>query len=317
MSELIYSWEKTLNDLAFEGIDRSLNVPHSPILDQEKLQLAYKHCINITKEHSKTFYMASSLLPEKKRRAARALYAFCRVSDDLVDCGNHDLMSALELWRNQNLQSLDEHIDEVTLAWADTRKKFNIPIHYGEQLIQGVSQDLVKNRYNNFEELAEYCYGVACTVGLMSMFIVGFKGEKPFPYAIRLGVALQLTNILRDIGEDWQINRLYLPKDELDAFGISEEDIERGVVTEKWRDFMRFQIERNHRLYSESIPGIALLNGDGRFAIGAAAELYRAILDEIESNDYDVFHKRASVKKIKKIQKLPSIWFRSITTRFN
>lgn len=106
------------------------------------------------------------------------------------------------------------------------------------------------------------------------MFIIGFKNEKAFPYAIRLGVALQLTNIIRDIGEDWQRGRLYLSKNEMEQFNITEQDIQSGIVTEKWRKLMRFQIERNHGLYAQSPPGIALLHREGRFAIGASAELY-------------------------------------------
>ncbi len=316
MSDYIYSWEKTLNEWAFDAINRSKKEMYTIKANQEKIDLAYNRCSEITKENSKTFFMASSLLPKQKRQAARSLYAFCRVTDDLVDCGNHDLMSALDLWRNQNHNSHEEQKDEVTLAWANTRKRFNIPKHYGEQLIQGVSQDLTKTRYENFDELAQYCYGVASTVGLMAMFIIGFKNEKAFPYAIRLGVALQLTNILRDVGEDWQRGRLYLPKDELEHFGISEEEISVGMITDKWRDFMRFQIERNRRLYTESLPGIALLNKDGRFAIGAAGELYQAILNEIEFNDYDVFSKRAFVKPSLKIRMLPSIWYRSSLNQY-
>lgn len=311
MSELIYTWEKPLIDLAFDALLKSKSDNNSIEIDNELLDASYKHCANLTKEHSKTFYLASSLLPEKKRKAVRALYSFCRVSDDLVDCGNHDMMAALELWREQSFHDHVEHKDEVLFAWSNTRKLFQIPKYYGEQLIQGVSQDLVKNRYNNFEELAKYCYGVACTVGLMSMFIVGYTDETAFPYAIRLGVALQLTNILRDVGEDWQRGRLYLPKDEMQKFGITEEDIDKGIVSDRWRQFMRFQINRNRRLYNESLPGIALLNKDGRFSIGAAGELYQAILDEIEVNDYDVFTKRAHVKTSKKIRMLPSVWYRS------
>lgn len=311
MGKLLYSWEKRLNELAYDAIIRSKNDSNNSKFDKEELRLAYDHCKLITKENSKTFYMASSLLPIKKREAARALYAFCRVSDDLVDCGSHDLMTALELWRKKSLDDFSEYKDEVSLAWAVTRKEFKIPKYYGEQLIQGVSQDIIKNRYENFEELTEYCYSVASTVGLMSMFIIGFKNEKAFPYAIRLGVALQLTNILRDIGEDWQRGRLYLPKNEMEQFNISEQDIEAGFVTDKWREFMRFQIERNRRLYAESMPGIALLNKEGRFAIGAAGELYQAILSEIEVNDYDVFNKRAFVKNSKKLIKVPSIWLHS------
>jgi 15-cis-phytoene synthase len=302
MSELIYSWEKPLNELAFDALLKSKSDNISIVADKEILETSYRHCAKITKEHSKTFYLASSLLPKKKRKAARALYSFCRVSDDLVDCGTHDLMEALELWREKSLHDHVENKDEVLFAWSNTRKLFQIPKYYGEQLIQGVSQDLVKNRYENFEELAKYCYGVASTVGLMSMFIIGFKGENAFPYAIRLGVALQLTNILRDVGEDWQRGRLYLPRDEMEKFGITEEDIEKGIVTDKWREFMQFQIERNRRLYNESLPGIALLNRDGRFSIGAAGELYQAILDEIVVNDFNVFSKRAFVKASKKIE---------------
>ncbi|MBW6474586.1 MAG: squalene/phytoene synthase family protein [Anaerolineaceae bacterium] len=311
MNELIYSWEKILNDMAIDAIHRSKSETYSIKANQKKIELAYNRCTEITKEHSKTFFMASSLLPKQKREAARALYAFCRVTDDLVDCGNHDLMSALELWRNQNHNSHEEQKDELTLAWVDTRKRFNIPKHYGEQLIQGASQDLTKTRYENFDELAQYCYGVASTVGLMAMFIIGFKDENAFPYAIRLGVALQLTNILRDVGEDWQRGRLYLPKNEMERFNITEKDIQSGIVTDKWRAFMRFQIERNRRLYAESLPGIELLNKEGRFAIGAAGELYQAILGEIEANDYDVFNKRAFVKNSMKLIKVPSIWLRS------
>ncbi len=311
MSELIYPWEKTLNELAFEAIKRSKNEFYLIKANQDKIDAAYMRCAEITKINSKTFFLASSLLPFQKREAARALYAFCRVTDDLVDCGNHDLMSALELWKNQNHNSHEEQKDEVTLAWADTRKRFNIPKYYGEQLIQGVAQDLSKTRYENFDELTQYCYGVASTVGLMSMFIIGFENDKAFPYAIRLGVALQLTNILRDIGEDWQRGRLYLPKDELEKFGITEDDISNGVVNNKWRDFMCYQINRNRRLYVESLPGITLLNKDGRFAISAAAELYQEILKEIEKNDFDVFSKRAFVKNSKKILNLPKIWVNS------
>jgi len=144
------------------------------------------------------------------------------------------------------------------------------------------------------------------------MFIIGFKNEKAFLYAIRLGVALQLTNIIRDICEDWQRGRLYLPKNEMEQFNITEQDIQSGIVTEKWRKFMRFQIERNHGLYAESLPGIALLHREGRFAIGASAELYQKILEEIERNDYDVFTKHAFVKNSKKIQQLPQVWFNSM-----
>jgi phytoene synthase len=197
------------------------------------------------------------------------------------------------------------------LAWADTQVRYSIPHGYAQQLINGVSQDFTQSRYTTFGELAEYSYGVASTVGLMAMHITGFAGEDAIPYAIKLGVALQMTNILRDVAEDWARGRIYLPDDELREFGLSDATIADGIVTERWREFMRFQIERVHRLYDEALPGIALLDSDGRFAIGAAAGLYRAILDDIEAHDYDVFTRRAHLSTMGKLSRLPRIWWNS------
>ena len=142
------------------------------------------------------------------------------------------------------------------------------------------------------------------------MYIIGFDGSDAIPYAVRLGVALQLTNILRDVGEDWRGGRLYLPLEELEEFGLSEFDIEKGVVSDKWRRFMRFQIDRVRKLYDESMPGIQLLHPDGRFAIAASAELYRAILTSIERSDFNVFTQRAAVSMGSKLLRLPGIWRR-------
>lgn len=201
--------------------------------------------------------------------------------------------------------------DPVALAWADTRTRYNIPVRYAEQLIAGVASDATITRYETFDELAAYCYRVASTVGLMAMHIIGYAGRRAIPYAVKLGVALQLTNILRDVGEDWRTGRCYLPQVELAAYGLSEADVARGQVDDRWRAFMRFQIGRTRTLYTEAMPGIALLDRSGRFAIAAAAELYRAILDDIESHDYDVFTRRAHVNAAGKLARLPGIWWRS------
>lgn len=283
-------------------------------IDETALDAVYRHCEVLTAQHSKTFHMASSLLPAEKRKAARALYAFCRVTDDIVDEPQTSLeerQAQLAAWQTQLMaQHCNQH-DPVCLAWTDTQIKFNIPHGYAQQLIDGCARDIQQNRYATFADLAEYSYGVASTVGLMAMHIIGFEGEEALPYAVRLGVALQLTNILRDIAEDWGNGRLYLPQDELAYYGLSEADIERGVVTDNWRAFMKYQIERNRRLYDESIIGIAMLNPDGRFAIAAAAQLYRAILDDIEARDYDVFSGRARVSTWGKVRRLPRIWWQS------
>jgi phytoene synthase len=145
----------------------------------------------------------------------------------------------------------------------------------------------------------------------MTMYLVGYNGPEAIPYAIRLGVALQLTNILRDVGEDWHNGRIYLPQEEMAAFGLSDADIARGQVTAKWREFMRFQINRTRQLYQEAMPGISLLNRKGRFAIKASADLYQEILGKIELNDYDVFNKRAYMTNTGKVSRLPGIWWRT------
>jgi phytoene synthase len=298
--------------------------PLSIQADQETLARAYEHCVAVTREHSKTFYLASALMPPAKRRAVRALYAFCRVTDDLVDHPGperaiDDRLERLEGWRLRALGHCavetrpHSEQDLVALAWTDTRARFGVPTRYAHQLIDGVAQDLRKARYATFEELAEYSYGVASTVGLMSMHITGFCGREAIPYAVKLGVALQLTNILRDVGEDWRNGRLYLPRNELAAYGLSEEDVASGQVDERWRSLMRFQIERNRRLYAEALPGVDLLHAEGRLAIAAAGELYRGILEDIEANDYQVFSRRAHVTAWGKLRRLPGIWWRSRT----
>jgi phytoene synthase len=303
-------WERRLIDLAQESLETQIAAALHGIFDDDDLSAAYRVCEQVTKSHSRTFMMASSLLPRAKRRSARALYAFCRVCDNLVDAPQDegDPREMLERWRCQVLHVESAGDDPVAVAWADTRIRYQIPWRYAEQLIAGVAQDLDKTRYETFDELAEYCYGVASTVGLMAMHIIGFHDSRTIPYAVKLGVALQLTNVLRDVGEDWRNGRLYLPQEELAAFGLGEQDVEAAVVDDRWRDLMRFQLARTRQLYEEALPGVALLDSDGRFAITAAAQLYRLILDDIEANDYDVFRRRAHVSTWGKIVQLPAIW---------
>ena len=174
-----------------------------------------------------------------------------------------------------------------------------------------MARDLEQPRYATFDDLTTYAYGVASTVGLMSMRIIGYRSAAAIPYAIKLGVALQLTNILRDVGEDYRSGRVYLPQDELAVFGITEDQIAAGRVDERWREFMRFQIARNRLLYKEAWPGIATLNRDGRFAIAAAATLYRGILDDLEANDYDNFKRRSHVNQRGKVARLAQAWWRA------
>ena len=304
------TWECSLLALAQEAIDAPMHGVR-PFQNQALLQQAYAECERITAVHSRTFHLSSRLLPSEKRRAVRALYAFCRITDDIVDRPNGDVAQALAQWRQQAFAIHPSRHNLVAVAWADARTRFHIPIRYAEQLVDGVARDLTQTRYATFADLATYCYGVASTVGLMSMHITGFASQEALPYAIKLGLALQLTNILRDVAEDWQRGRVYLPQDELAAFSLDESDLATGVVTDQWRDFMRFQIERNRRLYEEAWPGIKMLHKDGRFAIVAAADFYRAILADIEAHDYNVFSRRAYISKWNKLSRLPHLWWQT------
>ncbi|MGB8214735.1 MAG: squalene/phytoene synthase family protein [Anaerolineales bacterium] len=311
MQQKTLPWESNLLGMALEAFGQ-LATPTIATLDSTLLCQAYRACEDITRQHSRTFHLASSLLPPQKRQAIRALYAFCRISDDIVDCTSaDDPLPMLNDWRSRSLSSHPSGEHLVALAWADTRLKFGIPVCYAEQLLDGVASDLTRCRYQTFEELAEYAYRVASTVGLMAMHIVGFSGPEAIPYAIKLGVALQMTNILRDVTEDWRKGRLYLPLEDLKQFGLTEGDIAGGMVTPRWRKFMRFQIQRVRRMYAEAWPGIAMLKGDGRFAIAAASNLYEAILSDIENHDYNVFSRRAHIDAWGKLRRLPDIWLKT------
>jgi len=297
------SWEQRLLDFAQDAlcITRDAFRLESPTKPNQVSGDAIAACEAITAQYSRSFYLATSLLPGEKRRAMRVLYAFCRTADNLADGDvEHPALRLREL--RKGIAGQRDSSDGVVLtAWSEIRARYQIPLCYAEQLLDGVERDLVQHRYRNFGELSIYCYGVASTVGLMSMYITGFSDQRAVPYAIKLGVALQLTNILRDVGEDWNSGRCYLPLDELAAFGLEEHDVAAARVDERWRNFMRFQITRARRLYAEAMPGIALLHPDGRLAVAAAAMLYRGILDDIEAHDFNVFDRRAYVSRGRKL----------------
>ncbi|MBK7219144.1 MAG: squalene/phytoene synthase family protein [Candidatus Promineofilum sp.] len=303
-------WEHNLLAQAYAPLENRLRHTSELSASSAQTRRAYQLCRDITREHSRTFFIASSLMRAEHRRAIQALYAFCRVSDDIVDRNDGDRAADLRAWRQRSLSGHPGD-DFVALAWTDTCARYHIPRQYAEQLLDGVAGDLNPRRYETFADLSHYCYAVASTVGLMVIHIIGYAGNEAIPYAVKLGVALQMTNILRDVGEDWRNGRLYLPEAELTAYGLSDADVAAGVVDDRWRDFMRFQIARTRQLFAEALPGVALLGHGSRFAIQAAAELYAAILDDIEAHDYDVFNRRARANDGRKLTLLPGIWRRA------
>jgi 15-cis-phytoene synthase len=269
------------------------------------LPAAYATCRAITRHHSKSFFLATRLLPPAKRRAMEAFYAFCRTSDDMVDT-NAEAANALSRWVAMVQSPAPPRDQPVLLAWDDTCLAYNVPFALTDELLAGVAMDLTIQRYESFAELWVYCYRVASVVGLVSMRIIGFQPGAE-AYAIRLGIALQLTNILRDVGEDARRGRIYLPLEDLRRFGLSEADILNGVCDDRFRALMRFQIERAEQLYRSSWPGIRLLQADGQMAVAAATLLYRGILRKIVANDFDVFSRRAHLSAAEKLLMLPHV----------
>ncbi len=276
----------------------------------------------ITRRFSKSFYFSTAFLPPEKRRAIRAFYAFCRVTDDMVDAPEGAPQGApsgapaqdLAAWRLASRLPAHAQRDPVLYAWSETRDQYRVPQRYVEELIDGCEMDLTVRHYETFEELRAYCYRVASTVGLVSMHIVGVNGDNPdtlqaaAPAAVDLGVALQLTNILRDVGEDLSRGRVYLPQEDLRRFGYREDDLRAGVIDDRFRALMRFEIDRANALYERGWPGIADLKPDGRLAVGAAITLYRGILGRIADNGFDVFHTRAHLTAVQKISRMPGIY---------
>lgn len=279
-----------------------------PAVRTTSLAQAYATCQRITRQHSKSFFFSTQFLPSAKRQAIRALYAFCRTSDDIVDLAKQDPTRALADWVHLVRAPLPPTDSAVLQAWHDTRIRYQIPAAYVDELLAGIAMDLTINRYETFADLWLYCYRVASVVGLLSMQIIG-AAPGAESYAIKLGMALQLTNILRDVGEDAGRGRVYLPNEDLRRFGLSAEDILAGVCDERFVALMQFEIARAHRLYNESWAGVALLSADSRLAVGAAAQIYRGILDKIVANNYDVYTKRAHLTASEKLRKLPQIWY--------
>ncbi|MFM2033218.1 MAG: hypothetical protein RLZZ297_1983 [Chloroflexota bacterium] len=278
---------------------RYSTVKHS--ITPHERDAAYGYCDALTRLHSKSFYFATALLPPEKRRAIRALYAFCRTSDDIVDQAVvGQAPQALAHWVSMVHNRTTPADNPVLIAWNDTVQTYDISPELVDELLAGIAMDLTVTRYESFDDLWLYCYRVASVVGLLSMQIIGYVDEA-VDYAVKLGVALQLTNILRDIGEDATRGRIYIPQQDLARFGLTDADIIERRQSPQFEAMLRFQSARAHALYEASWPGVGMLNPDSRLAIAAAATIYRGILDAIHGIHYDVLTHRAYVPFYRKI----------------
>jgi phytoene synthase len=271
-------------------------------------------CKKLTRHHAKTFYFASHVLPAQKRSDAYAVYAFCRHVDDQID------LAPDEPARLRALADLSHLLHSVyapeggeheacfgsSLPWLrafrETVQRRAIPAAYFEDLLTGVEMDRGRVRLQNWEELDRYCYHVAGVVGLIMVHVMTEPAPELLKPARDLGTAMQLTNILRDIAEDWERDRIYLPGEELAKFGLGEEDIAKQRISDSFKAMMRFQIERAREFYRAAEPGIAALPNDGsRFCARLMSTVYGAILTEIERADYEVFRGRVRVSFARKL----------------
>lgn len=297
--------------------------------DGDKLEKAYDYCESVTKTHAKSFYFAAKFLPKHKRRPIYALYALCRHVDDEIDeiseqTSAAEAIAAVKKWETE-LEKVYGMVESgktfsgetkenlVFFAWRDLLNKYKIPRNLPLELMKGVLMDTSVKRYETFEELYVYCYRVASTVGLMSSEIFGYSAPETLDYAEALGIAMQLTNILRDVGEDAEMGRIYLPQEDLRKFGVTEKQISAKEINENFINLMKFEIERARRFYEKAEKGIAFLEKDTRFTVLLALRLYSKILDEIEKQNYNVFKNRAHTTKSQKIFSIPAIWYESKT----
>jgi phytoene synthase len=295
---------------------------HSRIKPLASIEDSYELCREITAKYSKTFYLGTMLMPEAKRRAIWSIYVWCRRTDELVDGPRASFTTneTLDEWESQ-LETIfaGTPIEDADVALVDTLQQFPLDIQPFRDMIEGQRMDLYRSRYETFEELQLYCYRVAGTVGLMTTPVMGIDDTAlttpwalyqqtkadPTKQAVALGIANQLTNILRDVGEDARRGRIYLPLEDLKRFNYTETDLMQGVVDDRWCKLMQFQIRRARQFFADAEAGINALSPDARFPVWAALMLYRGILDVIERNRYDVFTKRAFVPAPQKLTYLP------------
>ena len=280
------------------------------------LQQAYEHCRGVTRRRAKNFYYAFVALPRPKRLGIYAAYAFCRQCDDYSDegTGQEEKTRLLEEYRKQLHQAFQgDPNGPVFIALMDTVRKYDIPREYLEEVISGVEMDLTTTRYETFEELRQYCYRVASVVGLICIQIFGYRDERARDYAVDMGIAMQLTNILRDIGEDRGRNRIYLPRDELDRFGCSEEDLTNGTVSSDFVEMMKFQVARAREYFARSKALLPLLDARSRLCPAVLQGIYIKLLDRIEARGYDVFNGKVRLTTGEKVSLTGKIWLKTLS----
>jgi len=273
------------------------------------LRASYEECKRLNALHGKTYYLATLLLPKAKRPFVHALYGFARYADEIVDDLASELSieeksEALSNWGNGVLADLKKGTseDHVGRALIDTVKRFDIPHEHFEAFLHSMTMDLTVQEYETYEDLLEYVYGSAAVIGLEMVPILGPLHNDAFEAAKKLGIAFQLANFIRDVDEDLDRGRVYLPIKELAQFGVTREMLEERVLTPEIIEALKFQIARVRQLQAEAAPGIAMLEATSRPCIEAASTLYCGIVDEVEKIGYDIFNQRAKTSTGRRIR---------------
>ena len=265
---------------------------------------SYKYCEEVARTRARNFYYSFVLLPAEKRRAICAMYAFMRYCDDLSDDETRaDRAGSIARWRADLDAALEGRFSghAVWPAFHDAVTRYRIPHQYFRDMIDGVSSDLEPRRVETFDELYHYCYQVASVVGLTIIHIFGFESPRALELAEKCGIAFQLTNILRDVREDAERGRVYLPADDLARFNVTIEEIRRGDESDRFRALMDFEWSRAAAFYEDSRPLIALVDKGSRSSLWALIEIYSRLLHRIRRLGYPVLRKRVRVPTWEKV----------------
>ena len=290
------------------------------------LRTSYLECKRLNSLHGKTYYLATLLLPPAKRPFVHALYGFARYADEIVDdlastLTDEEKANSLKQWGEGVISDIKSgnSNDQIGKALVDTVRRFDIPIQYFQAFLHSMTMDLTITEYQEYEDLQEYVYGSAAVIGLQMVPVLGReKGssiDEVNSAAEKLGVAFQLANFIRDVGEDLDRGRVYLPIAELQSHGVTREMLEDKVLTPQIKSALKEQIERVRRLQRESASGIKMLSIQSRACIQAASELYCGIVDEVEKIDYQIFSKRAKTSNWRRMKVAIPAYLKAVSSR--
>ena len=286
------------------------------------LRASYEECKRLNSLHGKTYYLATLLLPKAKRPFVHALYGFARYADEIVDdlaspLSDQEKADLLRAWSSGIIEDLRKGTsnDPIGMALVDTVTRFGIPIEHFEAFIHSMTMDLSVSEYQSYDDLMEYVYGSAAVIGLEMVPILGALSPEAYEAAEKLGIAFQLANFIRDVGEDLDRGRVYLPIQELAEHGVSYEMLNERILTPQIKSALQAQIARVRRLQREAAPGIAMLEPASRACIEAASELYCGIVDEIEKIDCQIFDKRAKTSTMRRLRVALPAYLRAIRAR--